>query len=602
MKRPAPRLMFAAAAVLLLAAYTALIAGGLLSFADSALQDRFYQQEQASSGDVVLIGIDDRAIDELGPYSTWGRDVFAGLIRALNASEEVRPAAICLDILFTGVSNEEDDNALAEAAAEYGNVIVGSSVEFGTRLNADRTLDTQSIVTVSEPYEALAAAANVGNINAMLDSDGIARHHLLAVTMPDGSTRRSMALMAAEMLRAYRGEEPVELPRTRGLGFWYLPFTGTPGAFDEGISAADVLNGDIPAEYFSGRIVMIGPYSVGLGDNYPTSIDHGEYMYGLEIQANAVEALLYPDYKTEVPLLPQLIALWVLAAALPAAAARKRFRLTAAVWLAETAGWLALARILYSRGLLLTILWVPLGLTLLFGAAVVFRTWQYGAEKRAITGMFKHYVAPEIVNELIRQGPEALALGGRTADIAVLFVDVRGFTAMSENLPPEEVVAILNEYLTLVTDCVIGNRGTLDKFVGDAAMAVWGSPLKQEDYVMLAVRAAMDMVRNSRALSEKLTKKYGRTVSFGIGIHTGEAVVGNMGSAIHMDYTAIGDTVNTAARLEANAPGGHVYISRAVADALEGRISYTSLGGSIPLKGKKEGFEVLDLRIPEEQE
>ena len=112
---------------------------------------------------------------------------------------------------------------------------------------------------------------------------------------------------------------------------------------------------------------------------------------------------------------------------------------------------------------------------------------------------------------------------------------------------------------------------------------------------MLAARAAMDMVKGSQALSEELQKQYGRTVSFGIGVHFGPAVVGNIGSPRRMDYTAIGDTVNTAARLEANAPGGTVYISRAVADALAGRIRATSLGGSVPLKGKKEGFEVLTL-------
>lgn len=504
--------------------------------------------------------------------------------------------------MFSGAGNPEDDAALAEAAAEYGNVVIGSNVEFGTALNADRTLNTQSIIAAAEPYPALAEAANVANINAMLDSDGIFRHHLLSVTMPDGSVRRSMALTAAELYRAFNGEEGIELPETSGLGFWYLTFTGLPGAFDEGISVVDVLDGSIPAEYFYGKVVMIGPYSVGLQDNYPTAIDHGEYMYGLEIQANAVEGLLYPQYRSEVSRRLQLIILWVLAIILTIVLLQKRLWLSVLVWLVAAGGWLLAAKLLPARGLILSVLWIPLGLTILLVAGVAFQAVLNGAEKRRITGVFKHYVAPEVVNELIKQGPEALALGGHMADIAVLFVDVRGFTTMSENLAPTEVVALLNEYLSLVTDCVIGHRGTLDKFVGDAAMAVWGAPLKQEDHVMLAVQAAIDMVRKSEALSEKLMAKYGRTVSFGVGIHTGEAVVGNMGSSIRMDYTAIGDTVNTAARLEANAPAGHVYISRAVADALEGRISYTSLGDSIRLKGKKEGFEVLDLTIPEEQE
>ena len=139
------------------------------------------------------------------------------------------------------------------------------------------------------------------------------------------------------------------------------------------------------------------------------------------------------------------------------------------------------------------------------------------------------------------------------------------------------------------------NEGTLDKFIGDAAMAFWGAPRPQEDYVMKAVRAAEDMRRGSDQLSRQLMKRFGRTVSFGIGIHVGEAVVGNIGSPQRMDYTAIGDTVNTASRLESNAPGGTIYISREVADRLKGRIRVTSLGSSVKLKGKAEGFEVLTL-------
>ncbi|MEG1742403.1 MAG: adenylate/guanylate cyclase domain-containing protein, partial [Acetivibrio sp.] len=124
-------------------------------------------------------------------------------------------------------------------------------------------------------------------------------------------------------------------------------------------------------------------------------------------------------------------------------------------------------------------------------------------------------------------------------------------------------------------------------------MAFWGAPLKQEDYIFNAVKAAMDMVEASEALSKELLEQYGRTVSFGIGVHCGPAVVGNIGAKNRMDYTAIGDTVNTSSRLESNAPANTIYISRAVADALKGRIEVTSLGSGIKLKGKKEGFEIL---------
>ncbi len=157
----------------------------------------------------------------------------------------------------------------------------------------------------------------------------------------------------------------------------------------------------------------------------------------------------------------------------------------------------------------------------------------------------------------------------------------------------KEVVQILNRYLTLTSSCIFDNKGTLDKFVGDCTMAFWGAPMPQEDSIYKAVKTAFDMLERSADVQRELQEKFGRTVSFGIGVHYGPAVVGNIGAPERMDYTAIGDTVNTAARLEANAPGGCIYVSHAVAEALEGRVRCTSLGDSVPLKGKATGFEVL---------
>ena len=265
------------------------------------------------------------------------------------------------------------------------------------------------------------------------------------------------------------------------------------------------------------------------------------------------------------------------------------------VWLGVSAAWLGLCRVCYSRGILLEALWVPLGVTVLFIATVAVNYIRAAREKRKVTNTFGRYVDPAIIRQLLEKGGEELELGGRMCDIAVLFVDIRGFTTMSESLDPPTVVEIINMYLTLTTDCIMRYHGTLDKFVGDCTMAFWNAPMPQPDPVYLACCAAMDMVEGSKALGEELQRRFGRSVSFGIGVHVGPAVVGNIGAPRRMDYTAIGDTVNTSSRLESNAPAGTVYISRAVADALGDRAKTTSLGGSIKLKGKAEGFEVLTL-------
>lgn len=586
-------------AVLFAAVWTALAGFGVWDAADRAAADALYQSRSARDGEIVLVGIDQKAFDAFGPYSQWGRDVIARTIEALNQSEDCRPAVIGLDILYAGTSDPAADAALVQAAGRYGNVVAASVAEYGTALvetgAGEYALRDFSLLGFEEPFEALRAVTAQGHINAMLDKDGILRHHLIEARLPDGRTVPSLALSAARLYRQSRGEAEPSLPPTDANGFWYLPFCGAPGDFDEAISVADVVSGDVPADYFAGKIVLIGPYAAGLQDSYLTAADHSRPMYGLEYQANAVQALLWQDYKTEVGDGVQLAVLFALLAAAFFGFWRRRVAVSTGVWLLLSGGWLLGCRLLYARGVVLRVLWVPVGVTVLYVGCIAANYIRSVLEKRAVTNTFQRYVAPEIVGELLKEGSQALELGGRLTEIAVLFVDVRGFTSMSEQLAPTQVVEILNRYLTLISDCILKNGGTLDKFVGDAAMAFWGAPLRQEDPVMHAVQAASDMVKGSQALSEELLAAYGRTVSFGIGVHLGEAVVGNIGSPQRMDYTAIGDTVNTAARLEANAPGNTIYISRAVADALDGRIRVTSLGGSVPLKGKKEGFEVLTL-------
>jgi adenylate cyclase len=358
--------------------------------------------------------------------------------------------------------------------------------------------------------------------------------------------------------------------------------------------------GDIPADYFAGKAVLIGPYTVGLQDQWTAAIDRAAPMYGVEFQANAVEAQISGMFKRELQDAPQLALLFLVAFGGFWWFWQRRMLPATLAFAAVAGGWALLGIQAYAQGYVVHILWIPLASAVAYVSCVAANYIREAMERRRVTSTFKRYVAPEIVGEILRGGQDALQLGGKLTDIAVLFVDIRGFTPMSELLEPPRVVEILNHYLTLTSSCIIRHGGTLDKFVGDATMAFWGAPLPQEDYTLKAARAALDMVEGSQALGAELLERYGRTVSFGIGIHCGKAVVGNIGAPIRMDYTAIGDTVNTAARLEANAPGGKVLISRAVADALGDMAKTTSLGDTIKLKGKSEGFEILTLDSLEE--
>ena len=592
-----PSIRTLAAALIVAALFTAVAGFGLLDSPDGAVSDALYQRPAASDGEIVVIGMDQRALDALGPMP-WPRAYMADVINYLNSDPEQSPAVIGVDVLYVGQSADPGgDAALADAAELGGNVVTAAAATFGSGLVEGGDgfyMDTRAVLAWDQPFDALDAVTDTGHINAMADGDGIIRHALLCVDTPAGERVNSFARTVYERYAAYHGLDVTPLPETAD-GFFYLPYSTAPGGYYDVVSFLDVLDGAVDPSYFAGKIVLIGPYAAGLQDEYRTAIDHAAPMYGVEIQANQIDAYRSGSLPREVSRALQLALLFLISALALAWFRDRRVGPALLVWLAVSAGWVGLCAALYRAGWVLHVLWVPLAVTMLFIGSVAVNYIRAQKEKRRVTATFGRYVDPAILKELLVQGGSAEDLGGKLFDIAVLFVDIRGFTTMSEALPPTTIVEILNRYLSLTTECIMRYHGTLDKFVGDCTMAFWNAPLPQEDAVYLACCAAMDMVEGSKALGEELAAKYGRTVSFGVGVHVGPAVVGNIGAPQRMDYTAIGDTVNTSARLEANAPGGKVLISRAVADALGDRAETTSLGGSIKLKGKAEGFETLTL-------
>lgn len=577
--------------------FTIAAASGLFYEMDNRLSDALYQERRGTDGRIAIVGIDQRSLEALGPFGTWDRRILAQTVSYLNQGD-IRPAVIGLDVLLAGETGTEGDLLLAEAAGTGENVVTAAAGTFGSSLvtAADGTfyLDDFTVKSFDEPYKALRDVTAQGHINAMYDKDGILRHQLLELGLPDGRVFPSFALTIARKYIQQEGGREAGLPPVDSRGFWYLNYSGLPEDYSEFISIVDLLEENIPPEYFADRIVLIGPYAAGLGDQYITSADRGDPMYGVEIQANAIHALLEGDYKEEPGAGIQLAVLFLVLAAAGAWFKSSRLAGGGAVWLAGSFAYVIIAKAAYEKGMVLRILWIPLGLTLFFGASVMIHYGKAVLEKQRVTATFKRYAAPEIVDEILRQGTQSLELGGKLTQLAVLFVDIRGFTSMSETLEPGQVVEVLNSYLTLVSSSIKNHGGTLDKFIGDAAMAFWGAPLAQEDYVMKAVLAALDMAKEADRLGDQLEARFGRRLTFGTGIHTGPAVVGNVGAPDRMDYTAIGDTVNTASRLESNAPGGKIYISAAVANALEGRINAKAIG-SIRLKGKAGEFQVLEL-------
>ena len=221
-------------------------------------------------------------------------------------------------------------------------------------------------------------------------------------------------------------------------------------------------------------------------------------------------------------------------------------------------------------------------------------------EKQHITDVVQHYVDPSILSEVLRDDQSRKE--GQMVEIAVMFADIRGFTSLSEQLEPREIVKLLNDYLTVADRAIKKYGGTLDKFIGDAVMAFWEVTAERRDAAYLACSTAAEIIRESQPLAEMASERYGRRVSFGIGVDMGPAIVGNIGSPERMDYTAIGKAVNTSSRLESIAPSDTIYISRAVARELGERVQTRSLGTDIRLKGMASPVEVLKLEKLEQEQ
>lgn len=575
------------------------VACGVLYWHDIGLNveyqiaDKIYQQETSSSGSVFILEIDAKSLEELGPYQTWTRDYVAEAIERLNQIPEEAPAVIGVDVLYIGETNADSDAHLANACAVNDNVVLGSFLNIETVLSSvgGKHVLEDKITLYEEPFDELLQVTSQGFVNGFSDKDGIVRHGLLEATLPDGRCIPSFSYAVYQKYAEEYGlPTEIEVPQNKD-GYWYLSYQTLPGGYSNSYSLSDFIQGEIPMDRLAGNIVLIGPYAEGLMDSHRTAIDHTTSMYGVEIHANMIDAMLIGDFKHEISKFSMTLLIIVMSYLACFVCRSEKLRYPIMVAAFGGIGYPVLAYVLGKVGIILNIIYIPIICLVIAIIGICIRYIKTLTQKLLVEKTFKRYVAPEVVDKIMKTGMDNIELGGASVDIACLFVDIRGFTTMSEMLPPEKVVEILNQYLSLTSECIFKHHGTLDKFIGDATMAIFNAPLPQEDYIYEAVMTAWDMVQGAEKLGQELKKQYGRSISFGIGVHCGKAVVGNIGTDRRMDYTAIGDTVNTAARLESNAPAGTVLISSAVYEAVQGRIKAVSLG-NLPLKGKSADIEV----------
>lgn len=564
---------------------------GLLRRVEQGMEDMLYRRPVGTSKNIKIIGVDEETLNAYGKFEDWSREKLAELIELLSADAEYAPRVIALDFLLVSNSQgkAEEDARLAEAAAKAGNVVLASNLVYRTAFGKDY-FDEWSISQVELPYEQLASVAETGFANTLLDSDGYIRRARLHASQGK-EINHSLAYQVYRKNLEAQGMQPADFDNV--IQFQY---SGVPGDYEK-VSLVNVLEGKTDIKAYKNCIVMVGAYAPGMQDAFHVAVEHGEQMYGVEVHANIADSLLHNKIVTNVPALVSVVfAALVLAVYAFAALKQKKLLPVLMEGLGVIVLWLLAGMLLKSMKWLLPVSVVTIGTALLMIYFVITKYVLERLEKKRVLKAFERYVAPEIVKELGKDESFESRLGGERRDIAVLFVDIRGFTTMSESLEPEQVVDILNEYLELTSRSIFNNQGTLDKFIGDATMAVFNAPVDLDDYVFKAVCAAYDMRKGAEVLEKKLTEQFGNSVQFGIGVNCGPAIVGNIGSVKRMDYTAIGDTVNTAARLESNAKRGEILISEAVYERIKDRIEAEPVG-ELSLKGK--ATRILTYRLME---
>ncbi len=595
------KLLLLAEAVLILCFLCGTVAASAFYTLDAYICDKLYTEFRGVNNNIRIIAIDEETLEAYGNFTTWAREKTAELIEILCADKETMPTVIGVDVLFVGESNKAADLRLAKAVRNACPTVLASNLIYRGATKHDeygnRYFDSMNVERIEEVYPELRKEARSGYTNAYLAEDGRIRYTKI---FEDNNTEaKSFAWEIYEIYEETNDRRPVT-PRTNEAGQLNFFYSGQEGEFSH-VSMKEVLNGAVPVSEFKDCIVLIGAYAPGFQDAYASAADRGNPMYGIEIQANILQALMDGKTALTVPAWKYLAIVCPLLLLFFFAVQRQKL----APALIESIFLIVLhafaGKLLAARGYTIPQAYFILLMLLIIGYFVGKKYLIENHKRKKVLTAFKKYVAPQVVDNLEKDGNFELLLGGEKRNVAVLFVDIRGFTPLSENLEPEQVVSILNEYLDLTSTCILNNLGMLDKFIGDATMAVFNAPFDLDDYIFRAVKAATDMRAGADVLSKKLFERFGKKVAFGIGINCGNAVVGNIGSDFRMDYTAIGDTVNTAARLESRAAAGEILISKDVHDALEGRIM-TEEVGQMELKGKTKAVTVYRVMDIEETE
>jgi adenylate cyclase len=564
----------AAAAIATLLYATHLLRSLELQSVDARFSVRGTQERPS---DVVVVGVDDVTFNELGIRWPFPRSLHA---RVIDRLREAGAKVVAYDVQFTEETTPKQDLALFEAVGRMGGVVL-STTEVGAHgstnvLGGDANL-----------REVEARAAN-GNITT--DPGGVVRkmHYELEGLV-------SFPVATAE---AATGER-IEPAQMEGDGEAWIDYRGPPGTF-RNIPFSRVMRGKVPDAALRGKTVIIGATAPSLQDVHATSTTGSSLMSGPELVANEVWTGEQGFPLSSSGFLVALLVILLLAA-IPAAVTLRASPIPSIlVALALALLYAGACQLAFDGGTILPVVYPLLALVLSALGALAVNYVLTAFERQRVHDTFARFVPEAVVSEVLERTDDDLRLGGVRREGTVLFSDLRGFTSFAETLRPDWVIKVLNRYLEEMSDAIMDHGGTLVAYMGDGIMAVFGAPIPQSDHADRALAAAREMVEVRLPRFNAWMEEEGMGASFGmgVGINSGPVMSGQVGSKRRIEYTAIGDTTNTAARLEGMTKGsGHqLFVADATVQALQGEPGELELVGELEVRGRTHAITVWTLR------
>lgn len=557
--------------------------GVLRSYEQSSVDTRFAirgVQESTGSRQMLLVGVDAKTFADLEVQWPFPRDMHAQVIDNLA---EAGARTIAMDIQFTEPSDDPDaDQALADAVGNAGNVVLATEE---TEPDGDH-----NVLGGNEVIESL--DASVGHTQTEQDQGGVIRRFAIErggiPTFPVAIAERATGA------KAKRDD-------FRKDGTAWIDFAGPNGSI-ETVSYSDVLQGKVKDSVIDGKVVVVGATSPSLQDRHRSSTSGDKLMPGPEIMSNSVATILSGYPLNDAGWFLTLLLVLLFGIAVPVGCLRMRPLVAFAVALGVIVAYLGIVFLAFSAGLILPVVYPVLALVLSSIAALAINFLAESYERARTRDVFARFAPDSVVDQVLGDDPDATSLGGKRVEATLLFSDLRGFTTFSEKRDPEDVISILNSYLTEMSDAILDNGGTLVSFMGDGIMAVFGAPVEGPDHAERALAAARDMLARLKEFNKRMIEENPEFEGFkmGIGLNSGWVMSGNVGSERRLEYTAIGDTTNTAARLEGATKGTpyQLFMADSTLGHLVKRPDDFEFVEEMPIRGRQDGVRVWGLVEP----